>query len=179
MRTEYGKALRALFAKQMKQTVPHFEEAKVSSMYFWPGDRAYRWQATGQLHCWIVLSPSKKDYDEFTVLIGWSKRGRYPELDMVPCAEQPTPGQDEFSREEYFTRLPSLWTDEDRWWVVKEFRAPQSVADIEASLKPVSAAEATRTVEPLVRDAISKIQEFGLPYLKELSRVFIAENRER
>jgi hypothetical protein len=176
MRKEYGKALRTLFAEQMKQTVPHFEEVKVKSMYFWPGDRAYRWQANDQLHCWIVLSPSKKDYDEFTVLIGWSKQGRYPELGMVPCAEQPTPNRDEFANEEYLTRLPYLWTDEDRWWVVKKFRAPKSVAEIEASLKPILATEAKETVAPLVRNAIGKIQEFGLPYLEALSRVVTDRN---
>ena len=80
MRKEYGKALRILFAVQMKQVVGHFEQVRVESTYFWPGDRAYRWQASDQLHCWIVLSPSKKDYDQFTVLVGWSKQGRYPEL---------------------------------------------------------------------------------------------------
>jgi len=74
MRKEYGKALRTLFSSEMKRAVSNFEEVKVKSSYFWPGDRAFRWQATGHLHCWIVLSPSKKDYDEFTVLIGWSKR---------------------------------------------------------------------------------------------------------
>ena len=171
MRKEYGKALRALFAAQMKHAVPHFEEVKVRSMYFWPGDRAFRLQVTDQVHCWIVLSPSKKNYDEFTILIGWSKRGRYPELSMVPCAEQPKPDRNEFANEEYLTRLPYLWTSEDKWWVVEKFRAPRSVTEIEASLRPLAAAEAKEAVAPLVHDAISKIEEFGLPYLGELSRV--------
>ena len=128
----------------------------MKSVYFWPGDRAYRWQATDQVHCWIVLSPSKKDYDEFTVLIGWSRQGRYPELSMVPCAEYPTPNRGEFAREEYLTRLPYLWGNEDRWWVVKEFHAPQSVADLEASLQPIPPSEARDAVAPLVKDAISR-----------------------
>lgn len=173
MRKEYGKALRALFAAEMKRAASHFEEVKVKSVYFWPGDRAYRWQATDRLHCWIVLSPSKKDYDEFTVLIGWSRQGRYPELSMVPCAEHPTPNRGEFAREEYLTRLPYLWGNEDRWWVVKEFRAPQSVADLEASVQPIPASEAREAVAPLVKDAISKIEETGLPYLEALSRAVV------
>ncbi len=148
-----------------------FEEVKVKSIYFWPGDRAYRWQATEQLNCWIVLSLSKKGYDEFTVLIGWSKQARYPELSMVPCAEHPTPNRDEFEKEEYFTRLPYLWGNEDKWWVVKEFRASQTLAELEASLQPISPSEAKKAVEPLVRDAVLMIKEKALPYLEELSRV--------
>lgn len=155
----------------MKRAASHFEEVKVKSMYFWPGDRAYRWRASEQLHCWIVLSPSKKDYDEFTVLIGWSKQARYPELSMVPCAEEPAPDRAEFDREEYFTRLPFLWGKEDEWWVIKEFRASRSLAELEASLQPVSPSEAKEAVAPLVTDAVHKIKEIGLPYLEELSRV--------
>jgi len=176
MRKEYGKALRSLFSSEMKRAVSDFEEVKVKSVYFWPGDRAYRRQATEQLHCWIVLSPSKKDYDEFTVLIGWSKRARYPELNMVPCAEHPTPSRDEFEQEEYFTRLPYLWGNEDKWWVVKEFRASETLADLEAGLQPISPSEAREAVAPLVRDAITMIKEKGLPYLQELSRVEAGRN---
>lgn len=168
MRKEYGKALRALFSSEMKRVASHFEEVKVKSMYFWAGDRAYRWQAADQLHCWIVLSPSKKDYDEFTVLIGWSKQGRYPELSMVPCVEAPTPNRGEFNNQEYLTRLPYLWTNVDKWWVVKKFRAPTSVTELEASLKPILASEAREAVAPLVCDVISKIKEIGIPYLEEL-----------
>ena len=176
MRKEYGKALRILFAVQMKRVVGHFEQVRVASTYFWPGDRAYRWQASDQLHCWIVLSPSKKDHDQFTVLVGWSKQGRYPELSMVPCAERPTPDRHEFAQQEYLTCLPYLWTNEDRWWVVRKFRIPPTVVEIEASLEPIPATEAKEAVTPLVDDAINKIKEFGLPYLEELSQVVTDRN---
>jgi hypothetical protein len=171
MRKEYGKALRSLFSSQMTRAASHFEAVKVKSVFFSPGDRAWRWQANERLHCWIVLSPSKKDYDEFTVLIGWSRRARYPELSMVPCAELPTPGREEFAREEYLTRLPYLWGDDDQWWVVKEFRAAQSVAELAASLQPIPPSEARDAVDPQVRDPIGKIVEIGLPYLEALSHV--------
>lgn len=168
MRKEYGKALRTLFASEMKQAASQFEEVKVKSIYFWPGDRAYRWEVTDRLHCWIVLSPSKKDHDEFTVLIGWSNKGRYPELSMIPCAEHPSPDRDEFEKEEYLTRLPYLWGKEDKWWVIKEFNAPLSVEEIEAGLQPIPSPEAREAVEPLVKDAIDKIKGAGLPYLEAL-----------
>jgi len=96
MRKEYGKTLRELFATKMKLQFPQFEDVKVKSMYLWPGDRAYCWRASDRLHCWIVLSPGKKDSDKFMVLIGWSKQGRYPELSIVTCAESPTTNSEEF-----------------------------------------------------------------------------------
>jgi hypothetical protein len=172
MRKEYSQALRKIFSRRMKEELPQFSETKVSSMYFWPGDRAYGWSVTDKLRCWIVLSPSKKDYDEFNILVGWSKLGRYPELSMVRCAEHPSPERREFKHDEYLTRLPYLWTDHDVWWVVKEFRPAQSVADLKVSLEPVSAAEAHHHVQPRVEDAIRKLNEYGIPYLKELCHAF-------
>lgn len=168
MRKEYSQALRKLFSKRMKEEFPQFLETKVPSTYFRPGDRAYRWSVTGRLQCWIVLSPSNKDYDEFNILIGWSKLGRYPELSMVPCAELPSPERREFEHDEYLTRLPYLWTDRDVWWAVKKYQPAQSVADLKASLEPVSATEAHDQVQPRVEEAIRKLSEYGVSYLKEL-----------
>jgi hypothetical protein len=172
MRKEYGKALRTLFSAKMKQEFSQFDEVKVKSIYFWAGDRAYRWSVTDQLHCWMVLSPSKKDYDEFNLLIGWSKLGRYPELSMVPCADAPSIERVEFEKDEYLTRLPSLWTNKDEWWVVNKFHAPASVSELQASIKPIPANEAMAAVQPFVEDAVAKIREFAIPYLEEVSRAF-------
>ena len=172
MRKEYGKALRTMFAAKMKAELRQFEEVKIKSLYFWPGDRAYRWIVNERLHCWIVLSPSKKDYDEFTVLVGWSKLGRYPELSMVPSPQLPNASRDEFNRDEYLARLPSLWTNIDSWWVVRKFRMPNSAADLAARIEPIPATTAREAVSPRVDDAILKIREFGVPYLEELARKF-------
>ena len=169
MRKEYGKALRKIFAERMKQELPKFEEVKIKSIYLPGGDRAYRWKASDMLHCWVVSSPSKKDRDEFTVLIGWSKKGRYPELSMVPCFDLPEPDRREFSNEEYLTRLPYLWTKEDKWWVIKEFYVPGSIEELQASLAPVPEIEAKEAVEPLVVDAIDRIKEYGIPYLDDFT----------
>ncbi|WP_207689348.1 hypothetical protein [Desulfonema limicola] len=73
---------------------------------------------------------------------------------MIPCAEHPIPNRDEFEKEEYFTRLQYLCGNEDKWWVIKEFRAFQTLADLEASLQPISPLEAKEAVAPLVRDAV-------------------------
>jgi hypothetical protein len=90
MRKEYGKVLRQYFSKKMKEKLPEFKEEKIKSMYLWPGERAFSQSFPDSLKCWIVLSPSPKDYDEFTVLIGWSTLGRYPEAVPVACCHHLT-----------------------------------------------------------------------------------------
>lgn len=166
MRKEYGNALRKLFSAQMKQVLPRFKEVKVKSVYCAPGERAYRWIVSEPTHCWIVLSPDLKGYDRFHVLIGWSKRARYPEVSMIPCAEQPTPDHAEFAYDEYLIRLPSLWTTIDTPWVVREFRVLTSAEDLQASMVPISPEQALNDVTPLVNDAISRLQTQGLSYLE-------------
>lgn len=170
MRKEYGKALRALFAAEMRRVAPHFEETKVTSVFLWPGDRAFCWKPNDGFVCWIVLSPSKNDYDEFTVLIGWSQHGRYPELNMIPCGKRPSPNRDEFDQGEYLTRLPYLVTQEDQWWTVEEFHVPRSVADIEAKLAPIPPFRARQAVATLVNEAIGQIEAVGMPYLEAFAR---------
>lgn len=169
MKKEYGKALREALATCMKMRFLMFTEVKVNSLYFYPGDRAYRWIPRKPLHCWVVLETDKKGYDRFNVLVGWSKLARYPELSMIPCADNPTPNREEFAKQEYLTRLPSLWDDrQDYWWEVRKFEPPTSVEDIIKSMEQISGAAARDAISPLVDDALAKIEEYAIPYLKEL-----------
>lgn len=45
------------------------------------------------------------------------------------------------------------------------------MAELEASLQPISAVQAQDSVRPLVGDAISRIAEMALPYLEELAEL--------
>ncbi len=166
MKKEYGKALRQLFAKRMKAELPGFRETRVKTIYLFPGERAYLWAVNERLYCWIVLSPSPKDYDEFTLLVGWSKLGRYPELSCIPCMQSPTADHAEFEQDEYLIRLPQLWTDKDKWWVVKAFKLARSTDELLAQMAPVPADEAIRQVAPKLDDALEKLKSQGLSYLQ-------------
>ncbi len=166
MKKAYGKALRQLFAKRIQAELPEFREVKVKTIYLFPGERAYLWTVSEQLYCWIVLSPSPKDYDEFTLLVGWSKFGRYPELSCIPCMQSPTADHAEFAQDEYLIRLPQLWTDKDKWWVVKAFKMARTTDELLAQIAPISADEAIRQVESKLDDAFEKLQSQGLPYLR-------------
>jgi hypothetical protein len=170
MRKEYGKALRDAFAERMKTRFSQFQALTVRTQYFFPGDRAYRWIPREPVHCWIVLHPSKKDYDWFNVLVGWSRLARYPELGMVPCMEQPSAHRQEFENDEYLTRLPYLFDGgKDTWWEVRAFEPPTSLEELAKWVAPISVHEAREAVKPLVVDAMDKIAEYAVPYLRELA----------
>jgi hypothetical protein len=167
MRKEYGKALRKYFAGQIKEKVPEFQEEKVESIYFWPGQRAFSRSVSDSLKCWIILCPSPKDYDEFTILVGWSVFGRYPELSVIPSMIMPSDDRKEFNENEYMIRLPQLWSKDDIWWVVEEFNTSPTIEELQKSMESVSMAEAESKVHPLVDDAIQKLLNVGIPYLNE------------
>ncbi len=170
MRKEYGKILRQYFTRQMRENLPEFGEEKVRAECFWPGQRAFGRTAGGMLKCWIVLSPSLKDDDQFTVMVGWSTLGRYPELTVVPSLLPPSSDRAEFALPEYLVRLPHLVTGQDLWWVIEEFVPALSVEQMLAKMAPLPAAEAEKRVVPRVDEAIAAVREHGLPYLDEFVR---------
>lgn len=168
MRKEFGKSLRALFCRAMKEKFPLFNEVKVTSLSFQPGQWAFLRIVSQSLHLWIVLAPSPKDYDEFTVLVGWSRLGRYPELSMIPSFRLPEEGQCEFEEVEYFARLPFLRGREDRWWVIREPMLALTTEALMKQMEPIPPEEAQRLTAPLVEDAVRKLQECAVPYFEAL-----------
>lgn len=168
MRKEFGKALRAFFPKAMKERLPLFREVNVSSIYCGPGERAFCREVSPSLHLWIVLSPSHKDYDMFTILVGWSRRGRYPELRMIPSFRMPDEGHGEFEEAEYLTRLPSLWSRDDNWWVIRKPLQELTIEALMMQMETVPLEEAQRLVVPLVDDAVQAIERYALPYFELL-----------
>jgi hypothetical protein len=167
MRKEFGKVLRDSFSQKMKNFIPEFKEEKVKSQYLWPGERAFCKKINDSIFCWIVLSPSPKDYDEFTVLIGWSTLGRYPESNAIASFMNPTRERAEFSHSEFLIRLPQLWTINDFWWVVKPFIAAFITEQLQNSIAPITKQEAEALVIPQVEAAFSKLMDIGIPYLFE------------
>ncbi|MHC9541273.1 MAG: hypothetical protein AB9903_17350 [Vulcanimicrobiota bacterium] len=168
MRKEFGKALRALFSKAMKERLPLFREVKVTSIYCGPGERAFCREVSPSLRLWIVLSPSPRDYDMFTILVGWSRRDRYPELSMIPSIRMPDEGHGEFDEAEYLTRLPSLWSHNDTWWVIREPLQEVTIEALMKQLEPIPPEEAQRLVAPLVDDSLQALERNALPYFELL-----------
>ncbi len=172
MRKEYGKALRHLFSAEMKNRLPRFLPVKLSSVYLLPGERAFRWIQAEAIHLWILLCPDQKGREAFTVEIGWSKLGRFPELSMRPSFQTPTARRDEFALDEYVCRLGMLVSGEDHWWELESLADLDSqeayLACLQAKVSPVSPEEATRIVRPHVEDAVGKLCLYAVPCLEEL-----------
>jgi hypothetical protein len=168
MRKEYGKELRTLFPKRLREVAPEFEPARVSSTYLFAGERAFRWVPFEPVHCWIILSPSAKGHQAFTVEVGWSVYARFPELGMRPTPLPSLDAATAYPREECVVRVKELRTDQDQFWHLPD-PAVENPGDMQAlirSLEPLPADDARAAVAPLVEEAISATVEHGLPYLK-------------
>lgn len=171
MRKEYGKVLRDRFTRNMRARLPHFDPIKIESAYVFPGERLFRWVPEDALHCFVILVPSHKNTDEFTIELGWSTRGRFPERGRP--AGIASPERAEFGEDEFTCRMGDLWANEDVWWQITEFDPlnPESQLQyILASTKPICAEEAQAAVEPKVEDAFEKLVDHGIPYLEEFVR---------
>jgi hypothetical protein len=170
MRKEYGKALREAFERGMREKLPQFLPYKPgSSLYVVPGERVFRWIPEEPIHCFAIVAPGRTGGDDFTIEIGWSSEGRFPELGMRPSGA-PSAGRSEFDRTEFVCRLSALWSKEDYWWPLADLDPmdPDSqMRYILASAKPLSPQEARDAVAPRVEDALDKLVRFGVPYLEE------------
>jgi hypothetical protein len=144
VRKEYGKALREQFAARMKQQLPQFQPVTVkhpsSTKYaWWTGERVFRWIAKDSVHCFIILVPTPKGADEFTVEVGWSTLGRYPELTQRP-GDVPTLEREEFGKPEFTCRLSWLIPGLADWWSARnrgrcmaiQFQEKRSVLPIDS-----------------------------------------------
>ncbi len=172
MRKEYGKALRELFTVEMNARLPQFLPIKVSSIYLFPGERAFRWIPAEPIHLWILLCPHQKGREAFTVEIGWSRLGRFPELSMRPSLEVPSARRVEFAMDEYVCRLGMLVSGGDYWWQLEDSELPDSQETYRAYLQsktiPVTPQDAIQVVRPQVQDAVDKLRLYAIPYLEEL-----------
>lgn len=167
MRKEYGAALRAAFAEAIGAAHPEFVHArKTNALAAYPGERAYAWRVSETLNCWVVLVPDQKR-EAFTIELGWSRKGRFPQLSMRPSGYRPHQAAAE---EEYLCRLGELSRGTDWWWTIEDLpldaTEEQMTAYIVAQTKPIAPDEARARIEPLVREALAELARFGLPYLE-------------
>jgi hypothetical protein len=176
MRKEYGKALRDTFDRELRAKLPAFEPLKTASKYVFPGERVYHRIPREPIFCLIILVPSRKDTDEFTIEVGWSKQGRFPESGTRPSLVLPNPARTEFEQAEYVCRLSQLWCGQDFWWRVGAtaeldlLNPKDQMAWLMAMTRPVSPEEANAAVRGPVDDAIARITASAVPYLDEFAR---------
>ncbi|MCB1889467.1 MAG: hypothetical protein KDH20_17800 [Rhodocyclaceae bacterium] len=165
MRKEYGKVLRKACDEGMAAAGMGWERQALKSLWLMPGERAYARRLSDSLTGWCVLSPHA-ERDSFTIDIGWSRLGRFPELGMRPSA---LVAEVDFGRDECWVRLGELATGEDICWEVGTGVA-RSMADLQAMVTPLDAATARARVLPCVEGALAALQAHGEAFLAEAAR---------
>ena len=165
MRKEYGKAIRKLFAQKIQEKLPDFRPAKISNIYFTPGDRAFEKKVGNEVLYWINLNVNQK-FECFTVEIGWSAIGRWPELSMRPSPIRPDYNS-EFEEQEYITRLPFLWTQDDYWFEIEPFNPGSDLESLKKQVEPIEDDKAHEKVAPVVEECTDRIVQYAIPYFEE------------
>lgn len=165
MRKEYGKVLRQLVEHKMKESTFGWQLHREKSIYAAPGERAFRKDVDRNLTLWCILVPNQK-LESFTLEVGWSKLGRYPQLSVRPSPESHDRAGD---REEYVVRLGELFQGEDYWWEIERFRIPTDVNDLMQSLQLIPPEQAELRVLPKVEEALAALELHGEPYLLKAS----------
>lgn len=168
MRKEYGAALREVFADRLARACPDFIPArKHSALTGFPGERAFCWRVSQALFQWVVLVPDQKR-EAFFVELGWSRKGRFPQLTMRPSGIRPEKAG---PQEEYLCRLGELSRGSDFGWPIEELATDASqdevLSYIVAQTKPIAAEVARDRVVPRVEEAIRELVEYGLPFLRK------------
>jgi hypothetical protein len=168
MRKEYGAALREVFADRLARACPDFiPVTKHSALAGFPGERAFCSRVSDALFNWVVLVPDQKR-EAFFVELGWSRKGRFPQLTMRPSGTRP---EEAGSEEEYLCRLGELSRGSDFGWLIEELAMEASqdemLAYIVAQTKPIAADVARDRVVPHVEEALRELVQYGLPFLRK------------
>lgn len=172
MSREFNSAVKRRLADAMPDVAPAFSPAlKGPKPWACPGEAAYRWAVDARRLAWIIMVPSLKGYNEFTVELGWSRLGRYPELGMRPSHQRPSAARSEWTLEEYLCRLDALAPGAPEWWRPAHGGDPADLlAEARALTVPLTRAEAEDAAAPLVAEALAALRAHGVPYLTAWAR---------
>lgn len=155
----------------MKESAFGWQLHREKSVYAAHGERAFRRDMDRNLILWCIVVPNQK-FESFTVEVGWSKLGRYPQLGVRPSPESHDRAGD---REEYVVRLGELSRGQDYWWEIERFRVPTDVNDLMQSLQPIPPEQAESRVLPKVEEALADLERHGEPYLMLVAHQFRSE----
>jgi len=167
MRKPYAQALRELFTEGLAAASPDFEFVRRHQpLAGIPGERAFRRAVSADVVQWLVLVPDLKR-EAFFLELGWSRRGRFPQLTMRPSFVRPL---DAGPEEEVLVRLRELAGENDFGWVIEEppmgGTREAMLAYLIAQSAPLEPEVARARVAPLVDEALAMWIELGRPFLE-------------
>lgn len=171
MRAALAKAVRESFEKHLKAGLPLFRRLRGNRL---PVEcRPYEWAVTESFRLHLLLQLHRSE-DSFTLEVGWSRRGRWPEYVSPPVS-----ADEAASAEEMRFRIGLLWSKSaDYWWdlVPRASTVPleEVVNDYQGFLDRFQAQppipEVLSRVEPIVDDAFRRIREYAMPYFERVAK---------
>ncbi|HWB08177.1 MAG TPA: hypothetical protein VG826_02945 [Pirellulales bacterium] len=176
MRRELGKEVKRRFYEQLKERLPQIVEIKNERNRL--GWKVFEWALSPDVKAYLCLCLSPRD-DTFTIEIACSRQDRFPGhlRIMVPhdiprariVADKPVDG-------EFLTRLPYLYSDQDKWWEVMPRLTVEEIMEQQRRLIETGQIEETpldvglERIEALVTDAVDRIVEYAVPWLVDQCR---------
>ena len=143
------KAIRTSLWKQFTAALPAFPSLdlyKEKSVYVWPGELVFRSrQLTPSRTAFVIISPSQKGREQFTVELAWSMNDQFPSLAQRPSG---VPHQNEslLSRPQAAVRLFTLANPTASDWI-----------DVNKD-----------SIGDAVERTVSELRQYGLPYLSRV-----------
>lgn len=158
MNSKLCKTVASQFSRRLRATLPKFTEIKPSTLP--PGWVCFRSSHTLPFHCFLVLAIAPRE-DRFTVDIGWSLTGDFPEGIWFGPDDSP-------KNDALLFRLSRLWQTNgmDHWWRLGRELSLEEMARFE---QEDSQAIKMSQVESKVEDAIQHILKYGVPYLEKIA----------
>lgn len=171
MRARLRAAVEKCFERCLKSDLPGFE--RVDQVALPDECELYERRVTSKFLLYVMLQYHDNE-DSFTIEIGWTLNGFFPE--HLPM---PRPPFEDAPTGDMLFRLGRLWEPtRDHWWhlapVAYEVPLEEALKDYDrflhdSFLNRPSVKELLPRVKPLVRDAVSKLLEYGMPYFQKIA----------
>lgn len=160
MRQVYTRLIRKEFGAFARTLTPAFESFRTKSLYHPPGETVVAAEVGPNLRLFLGLMINPKGKQCFTIWFGWSKLGRFPELDERNVMER-VPDETRFSNEEFRERV-GAFLNEDKWWFLED------KGNIKAhfSCEEVSNEEARVRVSRALAEVKAAVETHVMPYLR-------------
>ena len=160
MKKQYRRALLEYFARKIKTDFTDYETIALNKRHEYEHCIAFAKRLEGDARSVIYVCPSPKGDEEFSVVIGWSKLGRFPGVFATSIT---------FFDESYFERDERLliiskadgFQGPDVWRMESVWERPQHVMEG----RKLALDEARSVVEPLAKDAYQRLLNVGSPVL--------------
>lgn len=167
MSEKYKKLVTDVLGEKLKEQYPSIAKCHLK---LFRGDVAFSVPTTSEIISgYVVLVRDHHGRDQFTIEIGWSTKGKFPDSLGRPSG-RPTAERVEFQKNEFICRLSKFWSKYDPWWGQRSPRGGQSASltdEGEAKVLQANGLDWQNCAIKHVADAVDQIKKYGIPYLDE------------